>query len=70
MSISIMNRGTLTRAGGQRLDGSKRNIADALFMSGLDEIEFDPPRLNDFPIAAQFDECIGADDTSLESPLT
>jgi len=65
-----MNRGKLTMAGGQRLDASKRNIVDALSMPGLDEIEFDPPRLSGFPIAARFDECIRADAKPLESPLT
>ena len=30
----------------QRLTGGKRNIADALAMPGVADIEFDPPRIN------------------------
>jgi len=35
--------------------GKKRAIADALSMPGLADIEFDPPRLNSLPRAAEFD---------------
>ncbi len=30
----------------QRITGGFRNIADALAMPGIDDLEFDPPRVN------------------------
>jgi len=39
----------------QRLNGQKRNIVQALSMPGLADIDFDPPRLNALPRAAEFD---------------
>jgi len=58
--VYITNRGKpehvlLTMADYQRLNGGKRNLVDALSMPGLDDIDFDPPRLQGFPRAAQFD---------------
>jgi len=57
--VYITNRGKpehvlLTMADYQRLNGQKRNIVDALAMPGLDDIDFDPPRLASLPSAAQF----------------
>lgn len=35
----------------QNLRGPRRSLADALAMEGGDDIEFDPPRMDDFPEA-------------------
>ena len=39
----------------ERLTRQPRSIAEALAMPGVEDIEFDPPRMGDFARAAEFD---------------
>lgn len=39
----------------QRLAGQRQTIAEALAMPGVEDVPFDPPRLDDRPVAATLD---------------
>lgn len=58
--VVITERGTpshvlMTWADYQRLAHPNRTLAEALAMPGGEDIDFDPPRLSDRPVAATFE---------------
>ena len=45
----------ITNAEYERLTHKPQSIVEALWMPGVEDIEFDPPRMGDFARAAEFD---------------
>ncbi|MBS0407114.1 MAG: type II toxin-antitoxin system Phd/YefM family antitoxin [Proteobacteria bacterium] len=45
----------ITNAEYERLTHKPQSIVEALAMPGVEDIEFDPPRMGDFARAAEFD---------------